>query len=204
MKVKVLTLRWSDEAGGLDDRELDAFMEGHAVLEVAEHFFIHDKQPTLVLTLSYRDEAPEGGRARDGSGKRKTARPDPRQGLDPAERGRYDALRRWRNEMGKREGKPPYLYLTNRQAAELARRPPTSLADLREVRGIGESRVEAFGADLLALFEAMAGEGAVEPEEPAGQEAPADSRGRCASIPGGCAAGGAAWTGWSGGLTPAG
>ena len=71
---------------------------------------------------------------------------------------------------------PPYLYLTNRQAAELARKPPTSLADLREVRGIGESRVEALGAELLAQFEAMAGEGAVEPEAPAGQEAPADAQ----------------------------
>ena len=58
MKVKVLTLRWDDETGGLDERELEAFMEGRAVLEVAEHFFIHDSQPTLVLTLSYRDEAP--------------------------------------------------------------------------------------------------------------------------------------------------
>ena len=34
MKVKVLTLRWDDDAGGLDDRELEAFMAGHAVLEV--------------------------------------------------------------------------------------------------------------------------------------------------------------------------
>ena len=175
MKVKVLTLRWSDETGGLDDRELDAFLESRAVLDVSEHFFIHDKQPTLVLTLSYRDEAPDGGRARNGAGKGKTSRPDPRQGLDPAERARYDALRSWRNDIAKREGKPPYLFLTNRQAAELARKPPTSLAGLREVRGVGESRVEAFGAELLALFEAMAGEGAVEPGEPAGSKEPGDA-----------------------------
>ena len=63
-------LRWSDEAGGLDDRELEAFMEGRAVLEVAEHFFIHDKQPTLVLTLSYRDEAPDDGRRGKGGSTR--------------------------------------------------------------------------------------------------------------------------------------
>ena len=48
--------------------------------------------------------------------------------------------------------------------------------DLREVQGIGESRVEAFGAELLALLSAMAGEGAVEPEEPAVRKAPADAR----------------------------
>ncbi len=173
MKVKVLTLRWSDETGGLDDRELEAFLDNRAVLEVSEHFFIHDKQPTLVLTLSYRDEAPANGGRRSKSGK--PSRSDPRQGLDPVERARYDALRRWRNEMGKREGKPPYLYLTNRQAAELARKPPASLADLRAVRGIGESRVEAFGAELLAQFQSMAADGAVEPEEPSGQEEPDDA-----------------------------
>ena len=162
MKVKVLTLRWSDEAGGLDDRELEAFMEGHAVMELEEHFFIHDRQPTLVLTLSYRDEGPENRRHNKATGKDGSARQDSRKGLDPAERARYDALRQWRNDIAKREGKPPYLFLTNRQAAELARKPPASLADLREVQGIGESRVEAFGAELLALFEAMAGEGATE------------------------------------------
>ena len=97
MKVKVLTLRWSDETGGLDDRELDAFLEGRAVLEVSEHFFIHDKQPTLVLTLSYRDEAPEDARARNGSAKAGTTRTDPRKGMDQVERARYDALRLWRN-----------------------------------------------------------------------------------------------------------
>ena len=168
MKVKVLTLRWSDEMGGLDDRELEAFSEGRAVLEVSEHFFIHDKQPTLVLTLSYRDEAPEGGGKERRPVQRETgARPDPRQGLDPTERARYDVLRTWRNEIAKREGKPPYLFLTNRQAVELARKPPAALADLRAIQGLGESRVEAFGAELLALFAAMPGEGAGEPEEPA-------------------------------------
>ena len=165
MKVKVLTLRWDEENGGLDDSELEAFMERHAVLEVAEHFFIHDRLPTLVLTLSYRDEAPDDAPVRRGSTKAGSSRPDPRKGLDPAERARFDALRHWRNEMAKREGKPPYLYLTNRQAAELARKPPTTLADLREIQGIGESRVEAFGAELLAQFEAMAGEGAAEQEQ---------------------------------------
>ena len=157
-----MTLRWDDELRGLDDRELEAFMEGHAVLEVSEHFFVHDRQPTLVLTLSYRDAASEDERARNGSGKGSSARPDPRKGLDPAERARYDALREWRNEMAKREGKPPYLFLTNRQAAELARKPPASLADLREIQGIGESKVEAFGVELLARFEAMAGDGVAE------------------------------------------
>ena len=165
MKVKVLTLRWDDETGGLDDQELEAFMERHAVLEVSEHFFIHDKQPHLVLTLSYREEAPEDRRGRKVVGKEGSAHPDPRKGLDPAEQARFDRLRHWRNEMARREGKPPYLYLTNRQAAELARKPPASLADLREVQGIGESRVESFGAELLALFEAMAGQGKAEPEE---------------------------------------
>ena len=134
------------------------FMEHHAVLELAEHFFIHDKQPTLVLTLSYRDEVPEDARDRTGSSRGGTSRQDPRRGLDPAETARYDALRQWRNDIAKREGKPPYLFLTNRQAAELARKPPCTLADLRQVQGIGESKVEAFGAELLAQFEAMAGE----------------------------------------------
>ena len=50
MKVKVLTLRWDDEVGGLDDRELEAFMERHAVLEVSRSDWSHSSSCGALLT----------------------------------------------------------------------------------------------------------------------------------------------------------
>lgn len=49
------------------------------------------------------------------------------------------------------EGITPYVLLTNRQLAEVARRRPTTLTALREVGGIGEAKAGRFGTDLLAV-----------------------------------------------------
>lgn len=46
---------------------------------------------------------------------------------------------------------PPYVLLTNRQVAAIARRRPETLEALREVDGIGEAKASRFGRELLAL-----------------------------------------------------
>ena len=53
-------------------------------------------------------------------------------------------------------GRPPYLVLTNRQLAELAAAPPKTLQALAEIRGVGPSRIDEFGKELLALLASLA------------------------------------------------
>ncbi len=45
---------------------------------------------------------------------------------------------------------------TNRQAAEIARKAPATRAQLGEIAGIGASRLDEFGDELLALLASMA------------------------------------------------
>lgn len=52
---------------------------------------------------------------------------------------------------------PAYTFLNNRQAAEVARRRPTTLTALKEISGIGEAKAAKFGQELLAV---VAGDGA--------------------------------------------
>ena len=54
-----------------------------------------------------------------------------------AERALFAALRRWRNERAKRNGRPAYVLFRNAQLADIARTRPTTLAALREVHGVG-------------------------------------------------------------------
>jgi len=113
---------------------------------------VHDKRPALVLVRTYRDgaalKAPRGAGPEAGEGDR----PDPTAGMSDEERVRFGMLRRWRNEMARRSGKPPYLILTNRQAVEIAKKPPRTKTELGEVKGMGESRVEELGDELIALL----------------------------------------------------
>ena len=155
MKVRVFTLRWQSDGSGFDESELVAFGQTHHVLDVAQHFFVHEKVPVLVLVLTYRDMGPS---ARPIAGEGRRTAEDVEASLDPAARARFAALRSWRNQYARKSGKPPYVLFTNRQAAEMATANPRTLADLARIEGFGASRIDEFGEALLDLLQAV-GEG---------------------------------------------
>lgn len=90
-------------------------------------------------------------RSADGTvhGKHTTRKPPP-EITDPSELLLLEALRAWRLE---RAGeKPAYTVLHDRTLAELVRHRPRTEAELAAVHGIGPSRLEKYGDDLLALL----------------------------------------------------
>ncbi len=164
MKLKVFTLRMNPTTGNFDDAGLSEFQLGKDVLEASEHLLVHEKTPTLVLVLRYR-EVPDDRRSPDA------ARKDWRAELDPAGQRIYDELRLWRGRRAKQEGMPPYLILNNRELAELAMKKPTSLAKLQEIEGIGEAKSQRWGEELLGLLEKLVApkvETAAAPAQPGG------------------------------------
>jgi DNA helicase II / ATP-dependent DNA helicase PcrA len=64
------------------------------------------------------------------------------------------ALRTWRSERAVAERKPPFVFLHDRTLDALASCVPTSMAALAKVKGIGPSKLDSYGDELLALIEA--------------------------------------------------
>jgi ATP-dependent DNA helicase RecQ len=60
-------------------------------------------------------------------------------------------LRQWRTERARSLSVPPYVILHDATLREIVRLVPTSLADLREVAGVGEKKLETYGAEILRL-----------------------------------------------------
>lgn len=148
MKLRLITVAFDTEQGGFPADPL-AEIEGE-VLSVVEHFFQTDDRPHLLLVVHYRPArelraAPPPARPADAGVRAELSGP---------EREVFDRLRTWRNSRAVAEGIPPYVLLTNRQLAEVARRRPTTLTALREIGGIGEAKVGRFGTDLLAAVSA--------------------------------------------------
>jgi len=166
MKLKVFTLRLDDATNGFDDTELRSFIEDEdcprEVLDVSEHFFVHDRRPTWALLVSYRD-VPRPGERKDRASKK-----DYRADLDDPSRELFDELRSWRAKACKREGLPPYLICTNRQIAEISRARPTSAAGLRTIHGLGEAKVKRWSEEILAVLGAAADQNGAEGEQPDG------------------------------------
>lgn len=149
MHAKVITLHPDPDTGRFDDAELQGFLEGRELLSLSDHFYIHQGRPTLALLLTWRPAPiPRVERA-----SRDEPRADPAADLGDDERPVYEALRRWRNERAKRDGRPAFIYLKNAQMAELARLRPTTIEALQQVQGIGPGKAGDFGQEILALIE---------------------------------------------------
>ena len=103
-----------------------------------------------VLTPPPSRAAP-GGASRSGRGRGSAARSAAPTDADPA---LADELRRMRARIARETSVPAYVVFNDATLQELAARVPTTEAQLLEIRGVGPSRVERYGADILTLLAA--------------------------------------------------
>lgn len=77
----------------------------------------------------------------------------PRPVFEPDDvRDRVDRLKNWRKTLAQKRGVESDVILSREALWELARTPPTSLADLEQVAALGPYRREKYGPDLLRLL----------------------------------------------------
>ena len=61
---------------------------------------------------------------------------------------------KWRRQRAKSDAVPAYVILNNRTLDAIAGAAPTTLAELAAVPGIGPSRLDQYGADILGIVAA--------------------------------------------------
>jgi ATP-dependent DNA helicase RecQ len=64
------------------------------------------------------------------------------------------ALRAWRSQVARQRGVPAYVVLHDTTLDGIAVSRPTTLAKLRDIAGIGDKKLEHYGAALIALVKA--------------------------------------------------
>ena len=92
------------------------------------------------------------GSSRGGLPSTTRVRARPVAGADPL----FDALRAWRTERAREEKMPAYVVAYDETLASIAAARPTSLAALERVKGIGPSKLDKYGTDILAIIAAAA------------------------------------------------
>jgi superfamily II DNA helicase RecQ len=147
MKLKVFTLRPDEQTGCLDDSSLERFFgdpeSPRQILEISEHFFVHQQEPRWAILTMYRDIP-----RHEAVGTR--GRKDWRAELAPEERLLFDVLRAWRGRKAKSDGVPPYVIATDRQLADIARNKPGGPGDLLKISGMGQGKVSRWGEEVVA------------------------------------------------------
>jgi len=77
--------------------------------------------------------------------------------LSAAEQVLFEKLRWWRMETARKHNVPAYVIFHDSTMREIAKANPGSLDDLRGVTGVGEKKLETYGAEIIALMAELSG-----------------------------------------------
>jgi ATP-dependent DNA helicase RecQ len=154
MQARVITLRFSSMLEGFDDTPLRDFIKDKEVHALRDHFFTRNDVPYLAVMVSYSMAPLPFPAPAAAAGKPSGKKSDEswRHLIDEAEVPLFNSLRDWRSARCKRDGVPPYVICNNRQLATIVKIRPQSLAALGQVEGFGESKLRAYGPEILALM----------------------------------------------------
>jgi ATP-dependent DNA helicase RecQ len=64
----------------------------------------------------------------------------------------FDKLRWWRVETARKHNVPAYVIFHDATMREIAKARPGSLADMRNISGVGEKKLETYGEEIVALI----------------------------------------------------
>lgn len=141
MQLKFFKIPASDTGGFAD--ELNAFLRGHRILNVERELVSERGEAWWAVCVEYMVAVPtSAGPSANGTGKGKI---DYRERLSAEDFAVFSALREVRKELAERDGVPVYAVFTNEQIAEMVTRKANSLAALRQIDGVGDSRIEKYG-----------------------------------------------------------
>ncbi len=121
-----------------DGRPLIAMGEAEAVRAV-----YRGERRVMVRAASHED--PGAGRA--SRGRRKAAA----LGLAGGAEALFEALKAWRRDQAAEQGVPPYVIFHDRTLAEVAAGRPASLAALAGMGGVGQTKLDRYGAAVLKV-----------------------------------------------------
>jgi ATP-dependent DNA helicase RecQ len=147
---RCVTAGWVDFRGG--DRPVALLTEeGLAVMR-------GERPARLLLPPAKKSPAAVAPPARRGGV------PDPSEvELDAAASGLFEALRRHRLRVARRESVPPYVVASDRTLRNIAGLRPRTLAELCRAHGIGPAKAQKYGDGLLAVVRDSSGTPAAGP-----------------------------------------
>src|SRR3954470_19251006 len=114
------------------------------------------KGETEVL-LREETAAPAGSRARSKRGADGASATGPNAASSPGQTQLLNALRAWRSETARKRNVPAYVVLHDATLEGIAASHPTTLSQLRGISGIGDKKLERYGAELIELVNASGG-----------------------------------------------
>lgn len=146
VQLKFFNLPFShlDEA----EEKLNTFLRAVRVVDMERHFVEAGSRSFWAVAVEYHT----GSDAKKNIKNDTRAKVDYKTVLSQEDFAVFARLRDWRKDEAAREGIPVYVIFTNEQLAEIAKLKPAALGQLKKIDGVGDARIEKYGAEVCKLI----------------------------------------------------
>lgn len=144
MKVKVFTIRLSENELEIDQNSLNDFLDG-VTFKKSSTQFVEFESDSYWSVLVHYEEISEAKNA------------DTKQEVELTEREQliYQNLKQWRAEKATELGFKSFMICHNSVLMNIAVCKPESISQLRKIKGFGEVKWNKYGEDIIALLNAV-------------------------------------------------
>jgi superfamily II DNA helicase RecQ len=150
MQCKIFSVPLGSEQGLDRERKLNDFLGATNVKRVFASLANQPEGPLWSILFFYEEGAQQTQKT--------SASPDaavaPETPLTGEQVKSIVALKKWRTDQAAQEGVPLYMVAQNRWLEDMVRMPVRTLDDLAKVRGLGEWRVQKYGAKIVEILNA--------------------------------------------------
>ncbi|HMD83239.1 MAG TPA: HRDC domain-containing protein [Terriglobia bacterium] len=148
MRCKIFSVPLESEKAFEKERKLNDFLGATNVKRVFASLANQPEGPLWSVLFLYEDEAQVTQKAPASPG----VTMDPGTPLTGEQVKSIVALKKWRADQAAQEGVPLYMVAQNRWLEDIVRMPARSLDDLTKVKGLGEWRVQKYGAKMVEIL----------------------------------------------------
>ena len=138
MQIKIFTI--PIQGGEHINAEMNTFLRSKKVLQTENQLINNDSGTFWCFCIKYLDDAL----------REKKGRVDYREVLDETSFHRFAHMRQIRKDLAQEEGVPAYAIFTDEELAGLARIEKLNLSEMKNIKGIGEKKVEKYGQHFIS------------------------------------------------------
>ena len=134
------------------EAEVNGFLRSHRILAVDRRWVDQGSDSFWSFCVDYWDgSSPIAG---DGRGAKARGK-DYKEILSPEDFAVFAKLRDLRKEIAQAEAVPVYTIFTNEQLAKMVETKSQTIADLQNIEGVGDARIEKYGNRFLDILVAQ-------------------------------------------------
>lgn len=144
MKVKIFTIRLTENELEIDQNSLNDFLEIVTFKKSSTQFVELENDCYWSVLVHYEDISEV-----------KNEVPKQEIELSEQEKNIFQNLKKWRSEKANELGFKNFMICHNSELINIAIQKPESISQLRRIKGFGEVKSDKYGNDIIALLNAV-------------------------------------------------